>query len=249
MNWMPLPGCLEIRLFMQNNIEFNYMKKAFYSLLTINIIIAAFFAVKKIKSAYGNTGNPPVSYYDQWNTMRRSVYSIMPIDSSDIVFIGDSHTECFPVTEIFGEHVKNRGIGGNQTEHILNRLSEIISYRPRKIFIEVGVNDMVIGNNRQIAIDNYKKIIATIKTVTPATILYVQSIFPVTQTYSIHNQDIVTLNKQLAQYCKEQGVQFIDIYPRMVSDGRLDSTMTIDGLHLNGKGYKVWEEAIKGYVN
>lgn len=223
------------------------MKKAFYSLLTINIIIVTFFAEKKIKSAYGNT-TPPVSYYDQWNAMRHSVYSLMPVDSNDIVFIGDSHTECFLVTEIFGPKVKNRGIGGNQTDHIMERLNEITSRHPRKIFLQAGVNDIVIGSNPQKAINNYKKIIAAIKRVTPATVIYVQSVFPVTLNYATHNQDIVELNKQIAEYCNEQGIEFIDIYSAMVNDGKLDSAMTIDGLHLNGKGYAVWIEQIKNFV-
>jgi lysophospholipase L1-like esterase len=225
------------------------MKKALIVSLAINFIIAIFFIGKRYYYSYGaGSSMSSGSYYDQWNLMRSSVYDILPIDSTDIVFIGNSHTECFPVAEIFGSDVKNRGIGGNQTEHILHRLPEIVAKRPRKIFIEAGVNDIVIGYNAEKAIDNYKQIVATIKRASPITTIYIQSIFPVCLSYDKHNREIVSLNKRLHEFCKYNCVEYIDIYPHMVTGGKLDSALTYDGLHLNGKGYAIWYRAIKDYV-
>jgi lysophospholipase L1-like esterase len=59
----------------------------------------------------------------------------------------------------------------------------------------------------------------------------------------------VGLNERLIEFCAYNGVEYIDIYPHMVADGKLDSTLTYDGIHLNGKGYGIWRKAIEKYVN
>lgn len=227
------------------------MKKALFFSIAINCIVCViviYFIGKRYYYSRGAGAGTEVAYYDQWNSMRRSLYSIMSIDSTDVVFIGNSHTECFPVTEFFGNHVKNRGIGGNQTEHILQRLGDIVNKHPKKIFIEAGVNDITVAGNADKAFANYKQIIATIKQASPTTSIYVQSVFPVCHRYEKDNKSIVALNSRLAELCSYNGVEYVDIYPRMVTAGKLDSSLTYDGLHLNGKGYKVWKEVIEKYV-
>ncbi len=64
---------------------------------------------------------------------RNEYYSKFPIQSDDIVFIGNSLTEMFNVTELFG-NVKNRGIGGDKSRGLLFRLASIVEGKPKKIF-------------------------------------------------------------------------------------------------------------------
>ncbi len=87
----------------------------------------------------------------------------------------------------------------------------------------------------------------------PTTQIYVQSILPVKednkmQSYAHKNKVIIDVNKQLEVYCKKKSVTFINLYPTFVANGEIDTMYTLDGLHLNEKGYKIWEEKIKPYV-
>lgn len=222
------------------------MKKAFYILVSVNIIIVAIFAFKKYNN--GQTGKNQTSYYDQWNEIRKSIYATLPVDSNDIVFIGDSQIECFPVTEIFGDKVKNRGIGGNKTEQLLHRLKEVVISHPKRILIEIGVNDIILNNDTTSAFNNYKKIITTIKDGSPLTSIFIHSIMPVCGDYTKYNVMITGLNANIKEYCKSNNVTYIDLYSKMVTESKLDSTLTLDGLHLNGKGYTIWRQCIHEYL-
>lgn len=226
------------------------MKKALIISLSINCLLVLFFIGKRYYYSYGAGAgrNTKSSFYDQWDNMRNSVYAEIKIDTADIVFIGNSLTEGFPVTEIYGQRVINRGIGGNQTSHIIKRLPPIAAKRPSKLFIEAGVNDLNAGINVDSIFKNYRQIIDIIRDTAPTTCIYVQSVFPTSKDYTNINSGIVQLNKLLSAYCNEIGVKYIDIYNKMVNAGQLNNTLTEDGIHLNGKGYAIWKEAIEKYV-
>ena len=43
--------------------------------------------------------------------------------------------------------------------------------------------------------------------------------------------------------------QFVDLYPFFVNDeGKLDISLSNEGLHLNGAGYRVWAEILRAYL-
>lgn len=223
------------------------MKKALVISIAFNVLIILFVAGKRyyyMHSANSGAG----STYDTWNYMRNTLLIDLPIDSNDIVFVGNSITEGFPVTEIFGQHVKNRGIGGNQTAHILSRIEPIAIGHPKKIFLEAGVNDL----NNNVSIDsiyyNFREIINMIRELSPKTSIYVQSVFPTCKEYSKLNDVIVGLNTKLLPYCQSSGVNFINVYSALASNGELNNAYTADGIHLNGDGYKAWQKVIERYI-
>jgi lysophospholipase L1-like esterase len=58
------------------------------------------------------------------------------------------------------------------------------------------------------------------------------------------------INKQLKAYCEETGITYIDLVPTFADEnGKLSKQFSIDGLHVNGKGYLKWVEVIKKYVD
>jgi lysophospholipase L1-like esterase len=229
------------------------MKKFLILSVTLNAVIILFFAGKRYYYSYGpGAGHDTASgtsFYDQWNSMRSSVYATLPIDSCDIVFVGNSLTEAFPVTEIFGKYVKNRGISGNSTIHLLNRIKPIAQKHPKKIFIEIGVNDFNFGYSVESAFHNYEKIIHSIKTYSPRTQIFVQSLMPTCMSYKSIIHSIDSLNVELRQYCRSQQITYIDLYTPMLKSSGLDSAYTADGIHLNNKGYAVWRRQIEKFVN
>lgn len=172
------------------------------------------------------------------------------ISSNDIVFLGDSQTEGFPTQEMFNNlNVKNRGIAGNTTFNVLERMSNITKGKPKKIFLEIGLND--IANNTEVnkVFSNFKLIYINIENQSPNTVLYVQSVLPTSKDNKGLNPKIVTYNNLLKKFCKENDIVFIDLYSHYLNVDVMNDKYSFDGTHLNVAGYELWKSLINQYVN
>jgi len=170
----------------------------------------------------------------------------------DILFLGDSITDNAEWAELFGNnpHIKNRGIGGDDTAGVLGRLDEITGSQPRKVFIMIGTNDLAYGLTIDDVVENYTTILETILRDSPDTDIYVQSILPVDESihYTRPNADIEAINEQLKKISHELDLTYINLAEDFKKDGKLNPEFSIDGLHLNGKGYEIWKDKIEHYV-
>lgn len=221
------------------------MKKALIISIAINCLLVLFFIGKRIYYTYGNKPAPTADWREVAHKQTNGLYSTMRIDSTDIVFVGNSLTFAFPVTELFGPDCKNRGINGNTTAQILSRIQAIAECKPRKIFVEAGINDIYVGLSVDSIYTNYVSILRQIRNVSPNTCVYVQSVFP---NMKEKNKSIVDLNSMIKNYCDLHGIVYIDIYSKLLAGDRLNKELTEDDTHLNGKGYQIWKEAIERYV-
>ena len=171
---------------------------------------------------------------------------------SDIVFLGNSITDGKDWNELLQlSDARNRGISGDITFGVLERLDEIIKGQPSKIFILIGINDISRNIPDSVIIANYKKIINRIKKGSLRTEMYVHSILPVNNTFTKYpnhyNKDrhIQTVNQAIKQFSKEAGAIYINLHDSFLdSEGRLDKQYTYEGLHLNAKGYKLWAKIL-----
>lgn len=176
-----------------------------------------------------------------------SFFKLNSKNNYDIVFIGDSLTDNAEWHDLFLDvSIANRGISGDRSAGILNRMDTIISTGAKKAFLMLGVNDINRGINIDLIFDNYKKIIIELQenNIEP----YVQSTL-FTDLNSIDNHNIEELNLKLKAFCKKKSITFIDLNPLLSKSGRLSKNYSFDGLHLNGKGYSVWSQAIYKYIN
>jgi len=59
-------------------------------------------------------------------------------------------------------------------------------------------------------------------------------------------EKVKRLNALIATYCRRHGIEFIDVFPLMLGpDGHPKPDIFVeDGLHMNGKGYAIWREAV-----
>jgi len=184
---------------------------------------------------------------------RKNILEKMPETSGAIVFLGDSHTAYQEWAEVFQNPViKNRGIAGDGTEGVLKRLPTILENRPSKIFLMIGVNDLLFLSPDQI-LENYRLIVETINKNSPQTKLYLQSILPVNPNVRflpLSNRDIERLNLGIEVLAKKNKAEFVNLYPRFLdSSGLLKSELTQDGIHLDQPGYEIWIAAIRDLVN
>ncbi|MCR4030689.1 MULTISPECIES: GDSL-type esterase/lipase family protein [Flavobacterium] len=191
-------------------------------------------------------------FYDQ----RRSFFEAMPVQKNEIILLGDSITNCANWDEIFTDgKVRNRGISGDITLGVLDRMDEIVNRKPKKIFILIGINDISLGIEPAVIWNNYQAILSKIKKDSPKTQVYVQSILPTNDafdTFKKHQgkmQIIKEVNIGLEKLAKENKVFFINLFPEFLDeDGKLSKTYTNDGLHLLGPGYLKWAGMIKKYI-
>ena len=117
-------------------------------------------------------------YFPYWN-QKETLFRILPNDTGEIIFLGDSITDGCEWSELFHDlSIKNRGISGDVTQGVLDRLGEVVESNPKKIFLMIGVNDLAAGKTEKEIVSNIKKIIKNIQKKSPATEIYLESILP-----------------------------------------------------------------------
>lgn len=215
----------------------------------INIAFVIFFIGKRIYYSYGfaKENIDWLTIAEEKNKAMTAQFASFRIDSNDVVFVGNSLTEGFPVTEYF-QHAKNRGIGGNTIEYVIGRVGQITLGKPKQIFIEVGINDI----NTNIAMDTIKgrycSLINIIRTQSPSTEIFIQSLIPTSKEYKWINEQIIELNNYLITLSRSTGATYVNIHSLFLKGDKLNDDYTTDGLHLNNNGYKIWAEAIRQFV-
>lgn len=178
-----------------------------------------------------------------------SQFELLPIHTGDIVFLGDSITEGGAWEELFPDlPVRNRGIGGDVTVGVIERLHQVVDGRPAKVFLLIGTNDLssLAGKSPGDIAMNIATIVDTIKTRSPETKIYVQSILPRAAEY---REKVEALNKALEQSTSSKAT-WIDLYPLFLDsrDGSINDDYSNDELHLLGSGYLKWRDFIKPHV-
>lgn len=182
--------------------------------------------------------------------------------NENYVFLGDSITDWYPFEDLYEENVPivNSGKAGYLTKDIKKDLKELVyDYNPTKIFILIGTNDLNSDTPNDITLENINEIIKDIKKNRPHAKIYLQSIYPINatddekinkKTVGIRtNDDIQKLNKSLKEYCKENKINYIDVYNELIDEnGNLNIKYTVDGLHLSTLGYLKVTKKISNYI-
>lgn len=172
-----------------------------------------------------------------------------------VIFLGDSLTEWGPWEILFPQSsILNYGKAGNKTSDILFRLKDLYSENPSSIFFMAGIND--IGDNISIEIigSNIRKIISKLIEKWNKVELFLLSVLPVSidvwENPAIKNEKIIELNKIIKQIANDFNCRFLNLHSAFTDEqGNLDMNYSNDGLHLNLKGYEVWNNEIKSYVH
>lgn len=203
------------------------------------------YIVNKTKAAVG-PAKPSPFYSD-----RVTQFDELSTKNNQIVFLGDSLTQYGEWNELTGMQVLNRGISGDTTDGILQRLDQITRLKPAKLFIMAGTNDLMQGKDLATIAQNYQHIIEGIRKESPDTKVFIQSVIPVNKEIlraEITNQNVQLLNAQLKTIADKSQSAYIDVFGPLYVNGKLDPQYTHDGLHLSGKGYEVWRKQIQTYV-
>jgi lysophospholipase L1-like esterase len=185
----------------------------------------------------------------------------------DVIFLGDSITHGWEGQkawkEQFGEFKPvNLGIGGDQTGHVLWRITdgkELENLNPKLAVIMIGTNNTGGHSAEQIA-GGIKAIVDELKTQKPKIRILVLAVFPRgnkgdadKETKIIPaaklNKKIQAINDIISKFDDGKTVFYKDINKQFLTDdGGLSAEIMPDYLHLTAKGYDIWGRAIKGDI-
>jgi lysophospholipase L1-like esterase len=202
-----------------------------------------------------NTSVNTASYLNRY-----SLFKNLPKTESAIIFLGDSITDLGEWSELLSKPgIINRGISGDTVNGIFNRLDDITTLKPKKVFLMIGINDIAAGKSLSEIISVYDKILDKFSKDTPGSQIILQSVLPINyEIYSaaFHSNSnlkkadkIVSLNKGINKLADKYKFTYVDLYTPMASqEGKLKPELSNDGIHLNGDGYDVWTKIIYSYV-
>jgi len=180
-----------------------------------------------------------------------------PISKKNFVFLGNSITAGTDWAKLLDlPQGKNRGISGDITFGVLERLQDIIDGKPAKVFILIGINDISRNIPDSVILRNYKTMISRIRKGSKKTQIYFNTLLPVNSSFgkfkNHYNKDehILWLNEEIKKF-SAKNVTVIDLYSNFTDqDKHLRAELTKDGLHLIPEGYKVWADFLNktGYL-
>ncbi len=184
----------------------------------------------------------------------------------EIVFAGSSLMEGLPIGELLAEHgddtvIYNRGVGGFVTDELLAALDVcVLDLKPRRIFINIGTNDLSNPNlTIEQVMEKYDAIITAIEKALPKVEIYMMAYYPINIDAAIEeikpnlrirtNEKIALANAQVEQLALCHGQRYIDVNDNLKDEcGRLKAEYTYEGMHIKKCGYATIYDDLMRYV-
>ncbi len=177
-----------------------------------------------------------------------------------IVFVGDSITQGWESkgkaewTKNYAPYKSlNRGISGDETQHVLWRLEngETTGLNPKLFVVMIGTNNVGHGTaSPEKTAEGVKAIVDKLLALHPKSKVLLLSVFPRAEKPADKaRENVVQLNKALSKMGDGSKVTYLDIFDKfLAADGTLSKDIMPDLLHPNAKGYAIWADAIRSKV-
>lgn len=220
------------------------------------LVILFFLFCSELLTAQMQLPFYPDSAFSTYYHQRRTLFQLLPYTKGDIIFIGNSITDGGEWSELFDDkRIKNRGISGDITAGVINRIEEVVDRKPAKIFLMIGVNDLARGVLPDSVVKNILTFTDFIKYKSPSTQLFVQSILPVNDVFGKFGGhvnkglQIREVNEKLFFASENHHYIFLDVHKYFCNaEGKMNVRFSNDGLHLSGEGYLLWKHLVFPYV-
>lgn len=196
-----------------------------------------------------------LDYRGDYYFAKRAQQEREAVHTQNIVMLGNSLTERGAWADILQDSlVLNRGIGGDCVAGMTARLGAIVAGKPRALFLMAGVNDLIFSKiTPEALLGQYERLLDAIRTASPRTTVFIQSLLPLDEAqneeyFAGKNARIEAFNALLRETARRRGLDYIDVWNRMVRDGKMPAEYTVDGIHLNAAGYAVWSDVLRPYL-
>jgi lysophospholipase L1-like esterase len=172
-----------------------------------------------------------------------------------ILFVGSSSfTKWTNVQDYFPAYkIINRGFGGSSLTDVIRYAGDIIfPYQPKQIVIYCGENDLAASDTitSQIVFNRFVQLFEIIRRKLPEVPVTFISLKPSPSRWNLRDK-MIDANKRIKQFLKKKNATvFIDVYHHMLDAGGnpIKEIFLDDHLHMNEKGYKIWQELIEPYL-
>ena len=178
----------------------------------------------------------------------------------DIIFIGDSIVEYYPLQELLGttKTIVNRGIRGYQTGLLLDNLdAHLYGDAVDQIVLLIGTNDIGKDIPMSQTLTNLESVIQTISRDYPLSQIKLVSILPVNESADFKQTVYIRTNEKIKMWNQAyqdlatsyMQVEYIPVFDSLLDEaGQLKPTYTTDGLHLSVAGYQILSKVLKNYL-
>ena len=176
-----------------------------------------------------------------------------PPPKNGILFVGSSSIRLWKTLaqDFPGQPVFNRGFGGSQIIDSVHYADLIITpYRPKRIVIYAGGNDINAGKSPEQVYADFQILIDKIRKRLPQTEINYISIAPNPARWAQVDKVRAT-NRMIEDYARRHSkVTYIDVFSHMLGpDGQPKPDIYIaDRLHMNENGYALWKQLIAPYL-
>ena len=172
-----------------------------------------------------------------------------------ILFLGSSSFRKWEdVQSYFPDYpIINRGFGGSTIPDAIRYVDDIVfPYQPKQILIYEGDNDLAASDKitPDSVLNRFEKLFTLIREKLPNTSIAFVAIKP-----SPSRQKLMPKMQQANSLVKDflknkKNTAFIDVYHKMLNkDGNpIQDIFLEDNLHMNAKGYDIWQKAIQPYL-
>lgn len=172
-----------------------------------------------------------------------------------ILFVGSSSFRKWTdVQEAFpGHQIINRGFGGSTLPDVIRYADKIIyPYQPKQVVIYCGENDVASNDSvsARMVYDRFRILFYLVRDHLPAVPIVFISLKP-----SPSRVHLLPTMREANQYIRsflqtQPATAFVDVYSLMLNpDGSVMKDIFIeDDLHMNAKGYQLWQKAIKPFL-
>ncbi|TGL57099.1 lipase [Leptospira ognonensis] len=179
------------------------------------------------------------------------------LKQSKVVIAGNSLVQGFTPDlmskEFPGLSIVNRGIGGDMTESLLDRLdTDVLMLNPQTIVIEIGGNDLIYSKCLSVTQKNIEMIVEKIhKRNSNTKIIFLAT--PPTLVPEL-NKIVPIYNLYLSEFSKNhKNVMYVEVWNdmRKSDDTRIDDEFVRsngDPIHFNEKGYEVWGKKLRPLI-
>jgi len=162
---------------------------------------------------------------------------------ADIIFFGDSLTYYGDFSTVFPDKVVcNLGLRGDDIQGMINRVELLKILEPKVVFLMAGINDVATCTLNEFN-KRYEELIGHVKYCMPESDLICQTMLPVNNldfSISCNNSQIIACNAEIISLVKFYSLRYIDLFTVYERDGKLQKSMTVDGIHLKPQAYENW---------
>lgn len=172
-----------------------------------------------------------------------------------ILFVGSSSIRIWDqLEEMFPEQqVINRGFGGSTLLDLKRYLPDIVlPYEPKQIVIYSGENDIATGTvQAPEVLKRFQEVFQEIRREMARVSIVFASIKPSPSRLE-YKSAMEEANKLIKEYLEEkEGASYVDVFtPMLLPSGKPRPDIFLqDSLHMNHKGYQIWQKQLSPYLN